>query len=93
MSADVKRGNPTGSNQHQIKEELHNLCNSTQSDRAKKNRVHRNTQIKLDRLAKDRPDLLQRVKDKELSVQAAAIEAGIVKQPTRLEKAIKAYQA
>ena len=62
---------------------------SSQSARAESNGISDRTQRKLDRLAKDRPDLLQRVKDKELSVQKAAIEAGIVNVPTRLEKALK----
>jgi len=64
---------------------------SSQVARAESNGVSRYTQVKLDRLAKDRPDLLDRVKAKELSVQAAAIEAGIISIPTRLEKAIKSY--
>lgn len=44
------------------------------------------------RIARDRPDVLQRMKDGEFrSVNAAAIEAGIVKVPTPLEVAKKAY--
>ena len=51
-SADVKRGNPTGSNQYQMKVELPKSADSSQSVRAKTNGVHRDTQRKLDRLAK-----------------------------------------
>jgi len=86
-----KPGNPTGSNQYQKKEELCNLHNSTQSDRAKENGVSRRTQIKLDALAKDRPDLLDRVCAGELSVNRAAIEAGIVKRPTPLDELKRAW--
>ena len=82
VSAEVKRGNPTGSNQYQKKVELDNLSNSTQKARAKENGVHRKTQEKLDRLAKERPDLLAMVRFNQMSVNKAAIEAGIVKQPT-----------
>ena len=64
---------------------------SSQSARAESNGVSDRTQRKLDRLAKDRPDLLQRVKAKELSVQAAAIEAGIVIAPSALEQAKRAF--
>jgi len=60
---------------------------SSQSTRAESNGVHPNTQRKLDRLGKDRPDLLQRVRDGELSVHRAAVEAGIVKPPQTLEQA------
>ena len=63
---------------------------SSQVARAESNGVSRYTQVKLDRLAKDRPDLLDRVKAKELSVQAAAIEAGIVKAPDVMELAKRA---
>ena len=61
---------------------------SSQSARADSNGISDRTQRKLDRLAKDRPDLLQRVKAKELSVQAAAIEAGIIK-PLSVLDAVK----
>ncbi len=63
---------------------------SSQSARADSNGISDRTQRKLDRLAKDRPDLLDRVKAKELSVQAAAIEAGIVKAPDVMELAKRA---
>ena len=62
-SAEVKRGNPTGSNQYQRKEELPKSADSSQSVRAKSNGVHRDTQRKLDRLAKDRPDLIEKMRD------------------------------
>ena len=73
-----------GNNQHR------KISDTTQSARADSNGVSQYTQRKLDRLAKDRPDLLERVKTKELSVQAAAIEAGIVKAPDVMELAKRA---
>ena len=74
-----------GNNQHR------KISDATQSARADSNGVSQYTQRKLDRRAKDRPDLLQRVKTKELSVQAAAIEAGIVIVPSVLEQAKRAF--
>ena len=76
-SAEAKRGGDRGVNQHGTWEANANFANASQSERAKSNGVSHYTQRKLDRLAKDRPDLLERVKSKELSVQAAAIEADI----------------
>ena len=74
MSADVKRGGDRKSEEYKS---TGNLPVDNQSARAESNGISDRTQRKLDRLAKDRPDLLQRVKDKELSIQAAAIEADI----------------
>ena len=74
-----------GNNQHR------KFSDATQVSRAESNGVSDRTQRKLDRLAKDRPDLLQRVKAKELSVQAAAIEAGIVIAPSALDSAKRAF--
>lgn len=94
-SANVKRGAPAG-NQNAAKDSENNceICttDSSQSSRAKQNGVSRRTQIKLDRLAKDRPDLLAKVKFGELSVNAAAMEAGIVKAPSRVDRAITAFR-
>jgi hypothetical protein len=56
--------------------DLCNLHKSDQSDRAARNGVSRRTQIKLDRLARERPDLLQRVKAGELRCHRACIQAG-----------------
>jgi len=85
---ETKRGNPTGNNQHQRKEEIGNFPVSTsQVVRAESNGISDRTQRKLDRLAKERPDLLERVKAGELKINRAAIEAGIVKSPTKLDKA------
>ena len=78
---ETKRGGDMKS--EESKRKLHN--DSSQSARAESNAVSRRTQVKLDRLAKDRPDLLARVKAKELSVQAAAIEAGIIKPLSALD--------
>ena len=51
------------------------------------------TQRYLDRLARDRPDLLERVRSGELKPYAAAKLAGVVKVPTPLGRAEKAYRA
>ena len=86
VSAEVKRGAPVG-NQNAAKDKENNCRNPSieyQSVRAESNGVHRDTQRKLDRLAKDRPDLLAMVRFNQMSVNKAAIEAGIVKQPTRI---------
>lgn len=48
-------------------------------------------QAALRRLRKDRPDLLERVVSKELSANAAMIEAGFRKRPTALQRAKAAY--
>lgn len=72
-----------GNNQHR------KISDATQSSRAKSNGISDRTQRKLDRLAKDRPDLLAKVNAGDVSVNKAAIEAGIVHVPTRLEKAIR----
>ena len=80
-SSDVKRGPPVG-NQNASKDKENNCRNpsiESQSVRAESNGVHRDTQRKLDRLAKDRPDLLERVCSGELKVNTAAKLAGIVK--------------
>lgn len=78
-----KRGNPTGSNQH--KKESSAEEDSSQVSRAKKNGVGIQTQVYLDRLAKDRPDLLKKVDAGELKPKTAARMAGIVKDKTALE--------
>lgn len=44
------------------------------------------------RLKRDRPDLLEKVADGRLSVRAAAVQAGIVKEPTPIEKAMAAFR-
>ena len=88
VSADVKRGGDRGSNQHgawEAKCKLHN--DSTQSTRADSNNVSRRTQIKLDRLAKDRPDLLAMVRFNQMSVHKAAIEARFIKPVNPVESA------
>ncbi len=72
------------------------LDRSPQGERAKGTGVSRYTQIKLDRLAREFPDLHERVKSGELSVNAAAIQAGIVKPtstvPHDVEGAIRALR-
>ncbi len=59
--------------------EVDNLSTSPQKERAAISGVGVVTQKKLDRLARDRPDLLARVRSGELSANAASIEAGFVK--------------
>jgi hypothetical protein len=85
-NAKTKRGNPTGSNQHQQKEESDKLSNSRQRDRAKANGVGIVTQRYLDRLKRDHEDLFERVNSGELKPYTAARLAGIVKDPTPEEK-------
>ena len=72
----AKQGGDRKSEEYKSKD---NLSTDTQKARAKENGVHRKTQEKLDRLAKDRPDLLERVCAGELKVNTAAKLAGIVK--------------
>lgn len=67
------------------------MHNDSQPDRAEQNSVSRRTQIKLDRLAADRPDLLERVQSGELKVHTAAKLAGIVKQVSQVEIAQRAF--
>ena len=81
---DVKRGRDRGSNQHGTWEANDKLSLGTQPVRAKSNGIGIVTQRKLDRLAKDRPDLLAMVRFNQMSVNKAAIQAGIVKQQTRI---------
>lgn len=77
---------------HRVKgKEVCNLHTSSQKERAQQARIGRRTQIKLDRLARERPDLLEEVKAGRLSTHGAAIEAGIVKVPTTLEKLRKLW--
>ena len=84
----AKQGGDRKSDEYKSKCNLHN---DNQSDRAKENNVSRRTQIKLDRLAKDRPDLLERVCSGELKVNTAAKLAGIVKQQSNLDVAKKSF--
>jgi hypothetical protein len=46
----------------------------------------------LRRLARDFPEMLQRIQDGELSVNAAAIECGIRKKPTQAQICVKAFR-
>jgi hypothetical protein len=66
---------------------------STQTVRAKDNGVGTVTQRYLDRLARDRPDLLSKVNAGELRPKTAAREAGIIKPPTPLELVQRACKA
>ena len=78
FAQEAKRGAPSG-NQNAAKDKENNCTNyavDSQSERARKNKVHRNTQVKLDALAAKRPDLLEKVCSGEIKVNRAAIEAG-----------------
>ncbi len=66
------------------------IAADSQATKAKKTSIGITTRKKLDRLAKDFPGIHKRVQIGELSVHRAAVEAGIVKEPTLLEKARKA---
>ena len=87
---DVKRGNPTGNNQYR-KQEIPTVGNSTQPQRAKANGRGIETQRWLDRLARDRPDLLEKVNAGELKPKTAARQAGIIREPTAFELIKKAF--
>jgi hypothetical protein len=50
------------------------------------------TNYTLRRLARDFPEMLQRIQDGELSVNAAAIECGIRKKPTQAQICVKAFR-
>lgn len=81
-------GNPTGANQYQRREEFGNLPNSSQGTRvsqdtrAASNGISTRTQAKLDRLARERPDLLDKVRSGDLSAHGACVEAGWVPRRT-----------
>ena len=51
-----------------------------------------NTDYTLRRLARDNPEMLDRIEAGELSVNAAAIAAGIRKKPTQAEICVKAFR-
>jgi hypothetical protein len=77
-------GNPTGANQHQAKEEIDKLSNSSQSQRARENGVGHVTQKKIDRLARDFPEYHAKVRAGELSVHGACVAAGIAQRTVPL---------
>jgi hypothetical protein len=58
----------------------------SQKARAERNCVGVMTQIKLDALARHRPDLLEEVRSGRKSAHRAAVEAGIVRERTPFEK-------
>jgi hypothetical protein len=63
------------------------LPSQTQRARAEAAGISERTQRKLDRLARDRPDLLAEVRAGRLSAHRAALEAGIVSKATEDERA------
>jgi hypothetical protein len=72
-----KRGNPSGNNQYTPDEEKGKGDNVTFPQQERGN----GKTYTLRRLARDRPDLLDRIESGELSANAAAIEAGFRKPP------------
>jgi hypothetical protein len=88
VDPDTKPGNPTGANQYK-REETGTVPNSSQVQRAEENGVGVRTQRMLDRLARDRPDLLEEVQAGRMKTKTAAREAGIVRVPTAYELAQK----
>lgn len=70
------RGGDRKSEERKSKCKLHNDIPSA-NERASSNNISRRTQIKLDRLARDFPQLHEKVKLGKLSINAAAIEAGL----------------
>ncbi len=89
VSAGVKRGGDRKSEDY--KSNANFAIDNNQSVRAESNDVSHYTQRKLDRLAKERPDLLTLVNAREMSVNAAAIKAGFVKQTSELTVAKRAW--
>jgi hypothetical protein len=67
---------------HRPREESRHVADLSQPARAKAAGVSVRTQRKLDRLARERPDLLAEVRAGRLSAHRAAIEAGVVRKPT-----------
>jgi hypothetical protein len=65
---------------------LANLASDSQAKRAAKSGISPATQKKLDRLARDFPELREEVKEGRMSVDAAARKAGFVKKKTVLEQ-------
>jgi hypothetical protein len=75
---------------HRPGEEVPDSGTSSQRERARKNGVSRDTQQKLDALARRAPELHEKVKTGEMSCRAAAVKAGIVKVPSAWDVAWKA---
>jgi hypothetical protein len=67
---------------HRPAEESRKIAGLSQPARAEAAGISERTQRKLDRLARERPDLLAEVKAGRLSAHAAAVEAEIVKRRT-----------
>jgi hypothetical protein len=70
---------------------IDNLSILPQAVRAEQNGIGIVTQKKLDRLARDYPKLLERVRAGELSAHRAALEAGFISEPTPVETALRAW--
>lgn len=79
------RANPLRDVGPPTKEEKNNLGNSN-------NTVGNTNEYLLRRLARDQPELLNKVESGELSINQAAITAGIRKKPSQEEIAVKAFR-
>jgi hypothetical protein len=67
-------------------DKLDDSSSLSQAQRAKRNGVGIDTQKKLDKLARDFPDLHEEVKADRLTVHRASLQAGFVKEGTILDK-------
>lgn len=65
---------------------------SPQLERAKSNGLSERNQRTLDKIAKVAPEYLPRIAAKEITINRAAVELGIVKVRTPLEQALSAFQ-
>jgi hypothetical protein len=84
----TKPGKPVGSkggNQHTV-------ANVDNVNKSKPSTGGNETSYTLRRLARDNPEMLDRIESGELSVNAAAIAAGIRKKPTPAEICVKAFR-
>jgi hypothetical protein len=70
----------------------HTIANVDNVNKSKRLRGGNDTDYTLCRLARDAPGLLSKIEAGELSVNAAAIKAGIRKKPTAYEIALKAVR-
>lgn len=76
---------PAGVNQHTPVEEVRQFA-GPQTNRAESNGISPRQQRKLDALARQAPELLEKVKEGEISTHRACVQAGIVKVRSPLEE-------
>jgi hypothetical protein len=89
-NADTKRGGDHKSEEARSKCTVHI---DSQVDRAQRNGISRRTQIYLDHLARDAPELLERVQAGELKPKTAARLAGIVRERTTWKRSYAGYRS